>query len=169
MISLSVPQQPQPQRPQTAAPCLSPSCGIQPPQQHKPIIKGLLKRERTFHNETAWRNSVQNETALNQKAIERSDTHIYASKRADPLTNIRKVLRTLSNAEAFKYMRQCRLTVAKLKKCWVDVNEEVKALSKNKEYLESALEHIRKDLITNKEMVEGRQHRTEGEPVRFII
>jgi len=96
-----------------------------------------------------------------------SDKHIYLSKNEDPLTNLRDVLRTLSNAEAFKYMRQCRLTVGKLRACWVEVNEEIKSLVKNKEYLESALEHVRKDMIINNETIENRVKRPATEPVNI--
>ncbi len=57
----------------------------------------------------------------------------------------------MSNTEAFLYARQCRVVVAKLRLCWTDVNEEIKSLSKHKEYTEAAIDHIRKDLIINKE------------------
>ena len=43
----------------------------------------------------------------------------------DTLTNLREVLARLSNDEALKYTRQCRLIVAKLRKCWVDLNDEM--------------------------------------------
>ena len=101
--------------------------------------------------------------------MNKSDRNIFSGKHDDPLTNLREVLRTLSNKEAFKYMRQCRLVVAKLKKCWVDVNEEVKSLSKNKEYLESAIEHVRKDLIINQEITDGRIHKPSREPVSILF
>ena len=45
------------------------------------------------------------------------------------------------------------MVVAKLRLCWSDVNEEIKSLLKHKEYTEAAIEHIRKDLIINKESV----------------
>ena len=63
----------------------------------------------------------------------------------------------MSNTEAFLYARQCRLVVAKLRLCWTDVNEEIKSLLKYKEYTEAAIEHIRKDLIINKESVDMRK------------
>lgn len=137
----------------------------QPVYQYIPI----LNREKTENNEFYWRDQVKNQIETNNKQMERSDTHIFVSKRDDPLTNLREVLRTLSNSEAFRYMKQCRLMVAKLKKCWVDVNEEVKSLTKNKEYLESALDHIRKDLIINKETTDNRLHRPATEPVMMIF
>ncbi|CAF4265408.1 unnamed protein product, partial [Rotaria sordida] len=74
-----------------------------------------------------------------------ADVHI------DPLPYVRDILNELSNTEAFLYARQCRIVVAKLLLCWSDVNEEIKSLLKHKEYAEAAIEHIRKDLIINKE------------------
>ena len=71
----------------------------------------------------------------------------------DPLPHVRELLNELSNNEAFLYARQCRVVVAKLRLCWGDVNEEIKSLLKHKEYTEAAIEHIRKDLIINKESV----------------
>ena len=63
----------------------------------------------------------------------------------------------MSNTEAFLYARQCRVVVAKLRLCWIDVNEEMKSSLKHKEYTEAAIEHIRKDLIINKESVNIRK------------
>lgn len=137
----------------------------QPVYQYIP----LLNREKTEYNEFYWRDQVKNQMDTNKRQMEQSDVHIYVSKRDDPLTNLREVLRSLSNSEAFRYMKQCRLMVAKLKKCWVDVNEEVKSLSKSKQYMESALDHIRKDLIINKETIENRLHRPATEPVIFCL
>jgi len=67
------------------------------------------------------------------------------------------MLNEMSNAEAFLYARQCRVVVAKLRLCWSDVNEEIKSLSKHKDYTEAAIDHIRKDLIINKESVNMRK------------
>lgn len=121
----------------------------------------------TMANESAWRNQVKSERAQNSLAIDKSDSHIYMAKTNDPLTNLREVLRELSNTEAFKYMRECRLIVARLRKCWFDVNEEIKAMTRTKEYLESAIEHVRRDLLINKEIVDGRINRAVNEPVRI--
>jgi hypothetical protein len=67
------------------------------------------------------------------------------------------MLNELSNTEAFLYARQCRVVVAKLRLCWNDINEEIKSLLKHKEYTEAAIDHIRKDLIINKESVNLRK------------
>lgn len=136
------------------------------PSDSKLLEKG---NELTKQNEKIWKNQTINDLKLNNSAIDKSDRQIFFGKHDDPLTNLREVLRTLSNKDAFKYMRQCRLVVAKLKKCWVDVNEEVKSLCKNKEYLESAIEHVRKDLIINQETVDGRIHKPSREPVIFSL
>jgi hypothetical protein len=40
----------------------------------------------------------------------------------------------------------------------------VKSLNKNKEYLESAIDHIRKDIIINQEIIDGRIHKANKEP-----
>jgi hypothetical protein len=79
------------------------------------------------------------------------------------------MLNELSNSEAFLYARQCRVVVAKLRLCWVDVNEEIKSLSKHKEYTEAAIEHIRKDLIINKESVNMRKKPKREAVFRFHI
>ena len=128
----------------------------------------IVKSDASRYNEHLWRENVKTSIQLNNQVMNNSDKHIYLSKNEDPLTNLRDVLRTLSNAEAFKYMRQCRLTVGKLRACWVEVNEEIKSLVKNKEYLESALEHVRKDMIINNETIENRVKRPATEPVRLF-
>lgn len=114
-------------------------------------------------NRELWRQNTINEIKLNNSVIDASDKNIFYSKHVDPLTNLREILRTLSNKDAFKYMRQCRLVVAKLKKSWVEVNEEIKSLTKNKQYLESAIDHIRKDIIINQDIIDGRVHRPQRE------
>ena len=136
-----------------------------PTDSHMPQ---LIKAESTTKtNEKLYHNQVWNEIKVNAKSIDSSDKNILVGKLEDPLTNFRDILRTLSNKDAFKYMRQCRLIIAKLKKCWTDVNEEVKSLNKNKEYLESAIEHIRKDIIINQEIIDGRIHKANREPVNI--
>ena len=139
----------------------------------KPVLKreqtSFAKGETSKYNEHLWRENAKNSIQLNNHVINNSDKHIYLSKNEDPLTNLRDVLRTLSNAEAFKYMRQCRLTVGKLRACWVEVNEEIKSLVKNKEYLESALEHVRKGMIINNETIENRVKRPPSEPVNMHL
>lgn len=128
----------------------------------------LKNSQKIQQDENKWRNRVSADIKSNNNIIYKSDKHILYSKIDDPLTNLREVLSKLSNTEGFKYMRQCRLIVAKLRKCWVDVNEEMKPLIKSKEYLESAIDHIRKDIIITQETIDNRVHRSSLEPVRFI-
>jgi len=111
----------------------------------------------------SWRQEVVTDIKINTKAVDRNDKNIFYGKNVDPLTNLRDILRTLSNQESFKYMRQCRLIVAKLKECWVELNDEIKSLSKSKEYLESAIDHIRKDIIINQETIDNRVNRPPRE------
>jgi hypothetical protein len=79
-----------------------------------------------------------------------SEIHINEAKRNDPPNGFTDALRDMNNAEIFRYMKQCRLSVARLRKCWVALNEEIKACVRVRQYLESAIEHVRKDLIINK-------------------
>ena len=130
----------------------------------------IVKNENsTKKNEQIYQNQVWNQINTNNRRMESSDRNIFQGKCDDPLTNFRDILRNLSNKDAFKYMRQCRLIVGKLKKCWTDVNEEVKSLNKNKEYVESAIDHIRKDIIINQEIIDGRIHKANREPVFNIF
>ncbi|CAF4131422.1 unnamed protein product [Rotaria sordida] len=78
------------------------------------------------------------------------------------------MLNELSNTEAFLYAQQCRVVAAKLHLCWSDVNEEIKSLLRHKEYVEAAIEHIRKDLIINKESVKI-QKKTKTRSASFIL
>ncbi|CAF1515809.1 unnamed protein product, partial [Rotaria sordida] len=99
-----------------------------------PIIEQQLRcLDRSLLSNDNWRQETM------------ADVHI------DPLPYVRDMLNELSNTEAFLYARQCRIVVAKLLLCWSDVNEEIKSLLKHKEYIEATIEHIRKDLIINKE------------------
>lgn len=127
-----------------------------------------INETKTKQNEKVYANQVWSEINVNNRVINASDRNIFNGKTEDPLTNFRDILRNLSNKDAFKYMRQCRLVIGKLKKCWTDVNEEVKALNKNKEYLESSIDHIRKDIIINQEIIDGRVHKANREPVNKL-
>ena len=128
-----------------------------------------INESKSKQNEKVYANQVWTEINVNNRAINASDKNIFSGKTEDPLTNFRDILRNLSNKDAFKYMRQCRLVIGKLKKCWTDVNEEVKALNKNKEYLESSIDHIRKDIIINQEIIDGRVHKANREPVNKLL
>ncbi|CAF3359515.1 unnamed protein product [Rotaria sp. Silwood1] len=119
-------------------------------QQQQRLGRSLLSNDN-------WRQETMTDVRLNAKATEQSDQNILFGKGIDPLPHVREMLNELSNAEALLYARQCRVVVAKLRLCWTDVNEEIKSLLKHKEYTEAAIEHIRKDLIINKESVNMRK------------
>jgi hypothetical protein len=112
-----------------------------------------------------WRQEVIADLKLNTHAVERLDKHILNGKSIDPLPNVREIARQISNEEALRYMRECRVVTAKLRQSWVEINEEIKALSRSKTFLESALEHLRKDLIINQETIQNRLHRPAKETV----
>ncbi|CAF1125829.1 unnamed protein product [Rotaria sordida] len=134
---------------------------VSPPvadQQQQRLGRSLLSNDN-------WRQETMTDVRLNSKVIDQSDQNILFGKGIDPLPHVREMLNELSNAEAFLYARQCRVVVAKLRLCWTDVNEEIKSLLKHKEYTEAAIEHIRKDLIINKESFNIRKKpKREAEP-----
>ena len=126
-------------------------------------------RDKTNMNELKWLEQVKTDLKLNSNQVKLSDKHILSGKINDTMTNLREMLARLSNDEALKYTRQCRLIVAKLRKCWVDLNDEMKSLSKTKAHVESAIDHVRKDLQINQDTFEGRIHRAQLEIVsRFV-
>lgn len=126
-------------------------------QQQPPPQQQTQRLGRSLLSNDNWRQDTMGDLRISAKTIEQSDQNILYGKGVDPLPQVRELLNELSNAEAFLYARQCRVVVAKLRFCWSDVNEEIKSLLKHKEYSEAAIEHIRKDLIINKESVNTRQ------------
>ena len=89
---------------------------------------------------------------------------IFVFKGIDPVPHTRELLCELSNAEALFYARQCRLVVSKLRLCWNDVNEEIKSLAKVKDYTDAAIDHMRKDLVINKD-----SHTMRKKPIRESV
>ncbi|CAF1365114.1 unnamed protein product [Rotaria sordida] len=114
--------------------------------------KQLLSRSLTFDREPLKQKRIKrlsrSSPAIIEQRLQCLDRSLLS---VDPLPYVRDMLNELSNTEAFLYARQCRVVAAKLRLCWSDVNEEIKSLLKHKEYTEAAIEHIRKDLIINKE------------------
>ncbi|CAF0808618.1 unnamed protein product [Adineta steineri] len=119
-------------------------------QQAQRLGRSLLSNDN-------WREATMNDVRVNGKVMEQSDRNILYGKGIDPLPHVREMLSELSNADAFNYARQCRVVVAKLRLCWIDVNEEIKSLLKHKDYTEAAIDHIRKDLVINRESVNMRR------------
>ena len=66
-------------------------------------------------NELKWLEQVKTDLKLNSNQVKLSDKHILSGKINDTMTNLREMLARLSNDEALKYTRQCRLIVAKLR------------------------------------------------------
>ena len=84
----------------------------------------------------------------------------------DPLPHLRDTVAELSNDEAHRYFRQTRAVVNLLRESLLDTNEEIKSLTRGKESLEKALEHIRKDIKLNQQSGEIRLTRPSREKVR---
>ncbi|CAF1469082.1 unnamed protein product [Rotaria sordida] len=126
--------------------------------------KQLLSRRLTFDREPLKQKRIKRLSRPSPAIMEQQLQCLGRSLLSiDPLPYVRDMLNELSNTEAFLYARQCRVVAAKLRLCWSGVNEEIKSLLKHKEYTEAAIEHIRKDLIINKEskLDEVRQHVTK--------
>lgn len=111
----------------------------------------------------AWRNNTVKEIKLSQNVIQRSDKGCELGRSLDPLPHLRDVVAELSNEEAHRYFRQTRSVVCLLRESLIDTNEEIKSLTRGKEALEKALEHIRKDIKLNQECLEIRQSRPQRE------
>ncbi|CAF1211852.1 unnamed protein product [Adineta ricciae] len=151
---------------------------LQPAKQQQQTAKPLPARPATAYagqhdarlgrsllSNDNWRQATMADVRLNAKAIEQSDRNILYGKGIDPVPHTRELLCELSNAEALFYARQCRLVVSKLRLCWNDVNEEIKSLAKVKDYTDAAIDHMRKDLVINKDSHTMRKKPTrESEP-----
>ncbi|KAL8612139.1 hypothetical protein ACOMHN_021952 [Nucella lapillus] len=110
-----------------------------------------------------WRNNTLRTIKLTQTLVHKSDKSNDIGRALDPLPHIREVVASLSNEEARRYSRDVRVVVSKLRESLLDTNEEIKSLSRGKEALEKALEHIRKDIILNKNSQTGRTTRPNRE------
>ena len=113
----------------------------------------------------SWRNGTINEIHNSVLSINKSDKACLKGRRTDPLPNLREVLAELSNDEAQKYFRMTRSVVILLRESLIDTNEEVKAMTRNKELLEKTLDHIRKDIKLNLDCVTVRSTRPVREKV----
>ena len=118
---------------------------------------------------SAWRNNTLKEIKLSQNVVSSSDKSNFLGKSVDPLPHLREILAELSNDEAHRYFRQTRAVVCLLRESLIDTNEEIKALTRGKEALEKALEHIRKDLKLNKECEDIRKRRPLREKVLLLL
>ena len=113
----------------------------------------------------SWRNNTLTEIKESSNLIKSSEKACHTGRAQDPLPNLREVVAELSNDEAHRYFRQTRAVVALLRESLIDTNEEIKALTRNKEHLERTHEHIRKDLKLNADCQSIRSTRPGREKV----
>jgi hypothetical protein len=112
-----------------------------------------------------WRNTSLKTIKLAQTIVHKSDKSNDVGRALDPLPHIRDVVAILSNEEVRKYTRDVRVVVAKLRESLLDTNEEIKSLTRGKEALEKALDHVRKDLKLNADSQQVRTTRPNREKV----
>jgi len=100
---------------------------------------------------TSWRNNTLKEIKLSQNVVNRTDKSCDYGKATDPLPHLRDTVAELSNDEAHRYFRSTRQVVCQLRESLLDTNEEIKSLTRGKEALEKALDHIHKDIKLNQD------------------
>ena len=116
-----------------------------------------------------WRESSIQTIKTAQMIISRTRRGVEDSRVSDPLPILRETCVRESNNRILVYMRTTRAVVVKLRRCHVDTNEEIKALTRGKEALEKALEHKRKDIALNQESIELRTLRPPREKVVNVL
>ena len=116
-----------------------------------------------------WRESSIQTIKTAQMIISRAHHGVEDSRVSDPLPILRETCVRESNNRILTYMRMTRAVVVKLRRCHVDTNEEIKALTRGKEALEKALEHKRKDIALNQESIELRTLRPPREKVFNVL
>ena len=102
---------------------------------------------------------------VSQNIIQKTDKGTDLGKQLDPLPTLRENCAQQSNAKIHSYMRGTRAVVVKLRDNLIETNEEIKSLIRAKEALEKTLEHIRKDILVNKQSVFIRSSRPSRERV----
>eukprot|EP00745_Piridium_sociabile_P000311 TRINITY_DN102025_c0_g1_i1.p1 TRINITY_DN102025_c0_g1~~TRINITY_DN102025_c0_g1_i1.p1 ORF type:complete len:415 (-),score=104.00 TRINITY_DN102025_c0_g1_i1:137-1381(-) len=113
-----------------------------------------------------WRNNTLRTIKLAQTVVQKSDKSNDIGRALDPLPHIRDIVAGLSNEQARRYFRDVRVVVSKLRQSLLDTNEDIKSLTRGKESLEKALEHIRKDIKLNKDSQAVRTTRPNREKER---
>ncbi|CAK8674886.1 tektin-like protein 1 [Clavelina lepadiformis] len=113
----------------------------------------------------SWRDATVKNIKVSQNVIHKSDKGTDLGKQLDPLPTLRDNCAQQSNAKIHSYVRQTRLVVMKLRENLLDTNDEIKSLIRGKEALEKTLEHIRKDVLLNKQSVFIRSSRPSREKV----
>jgi len=114
-----------------------------------------------------WRDATVKNIKVSQNVMQKSDKGTDLGKQLDPLPTLRDNCAQQSNAKVHSYVRQTRAVVFKLRESLLDTNEEIKSLIRGKEALEKALEHMRKDILLNKQSTFIRSSRPTREKVRM--
>ena len=115
-----------------------------------------------------WRNTSLKTIRLAQTVVQKSDKSNDVGRALDPVPHIRDIVATLSNEEVRRYTRDVRVVAAKLRESLLETNEEIKSLTRGKEALEKALEHIRKDIKLNRDSQSVRTTRPTREKVGLV-
>ena len=116
-----------------------------------------------------WRNNTLKTIKLAQTVVHKSDKSNDVGRALDPLPHIRDIVATLTNEEVRRYTRDVRVVVSKLRESLLDTNEEIKSMTRGKEALEKALEHIRKDIKLNLDSQAVRTTRPNKEKVWSVF
>jgi len=116
-----------------------------------------------------WKRGAINNIKLAQTVVQRSDKFNELGRQLDPLPSLRDNCIQQSNAQIRSYMRAARSVVTKLRENLLNTEEIIKSFLKSKEKLETALEHIRKDIILNEQSRTGRTTKPSKEQVYNII
>nr|CAB3228133.1 coiled-coil domain-containing protein 105 [Phallusia mammillata] len=112
-----------------------------------------------------WRDATVKNIKVSQNVIQKGDKGTDLGRQLDPLPTLRDNCVQQSNAKVHSYVRQTRAVVVKLRESLLDTNEEIKSLIRGKEALEKTLEHIRKDILLNKQSIYIRTSRPSRERV----
>lgn len=116
-----------------------------------------------------WRVAAIKNIKVSQNVMQKSDKGTDLGRQLDPLPTLRDNSAQQSNAKVHYYMRQTRYIVMKLRDSLISTNEEIKSLLRAKEALEKNLEHIRKDILLNRQSVSVRRSRPSREKVKASL
>ncbi|XP_028394774.1 coiled-coil domain-containing protein 105-like [Dendronephthya gigantea] len=110
-----------------------------------------------------WKKASVKNLQLSKAVMDRSEHACELGKNLDPLPSLRDNCIQESNARIHAYVRATRAVVVKLRESFLETNKEIKSLTRCKESLERALEHIRKDLSLNQRSCQVRATRPPRE------
>lgn len=129
------------------------------------LLPETKTRKITMVGPKRWRNASVKNLKIAQTAVKESTKKNCIARQSDPLPNYRDSCVELTNNTSLSYMRQTRSVVLKLRQVMLQVNEEIKALLKEKEKLIKILENVRKDKLLNKQVKIIRSTRPKREKV----